>query len=123
MPNYSITTLYQNNRAKATALVKSSYSFRDLLGDNSYSPVFKDCIHHGLFMNFYDNGIMKDSGYYKNGLREGVWIEGQNNKESYWTGSFTNGIKTGTWKHFNQQKKMVELIVYKNGKTNWRKKY
>jgi len=123
MPNYYITTIYQNNRSRATALVKSSYSFKDAVVDNSYSPVFTDCIHHGLFMNFYDNGNVKDSGYYKSGIRDGVWIEGINNEEGYWTGNYSKGIKTGTWKRFNQQNKMMEFIVFRNGREDWRKKY
>jgi len=123
MPNYYITTLYQSNRSKATALVKSNYSFRETKGDNSYSPVFTDCIHHGLFMNFYENGNTKDSGYYKSGLRNGVWIEGINIEEGFWTGNYTNGIKSGTWKRFNRQDRMMELIEYKKGREDWRKKY
>ena len=122
MPNYHITTLYQNNRPKAVALVKSSYSFKEVKGDGSYTPAFTDCIHHGLFMNFYENGSTKDSGYYKSGLRNGVWREGFN-EEGYWTGNYSNGIKNGTWKRFNQQNRMMELIVYKKGREDWRKKY
>lgn len=123
MPNYHITILYQDNRSKATALVKSSYSFKEVKEDNSYTPAFTDCIHHGLFMNFYDDGGVKDSGYYKSGLRHGVWIESINNEDEYWTGNYSNGIKTGTWKRFNQQNRMMELIVYKKGREDWRKKY
>lgn len=123
MPNYSITTLYLQNRQKAISFVKSNYSFKETDSENNYTPIFKDCIHHGLYENFYENGMMKDSGYYKSGLRHGVWIEGVTNEGEYWTGNYTNGIKTGTWKRFNQNNRMMELVEYKKGREDWRKKY
>lgn len=123
MPNYPITTIYQKERPKALTLIKSNYSFRDAISNSSYTPVFNKCFHHGLFINYFESGAVKDSGYYKNGLRAGIWIEALDNEKEFWTGTYTNGTKSGTWKRFNAHKKMVELIVYKKGKEDWRKQF
>jgi antitoxin component YwqK of YwqJK toxin-antitoxin module len=123
MANYPLTNIYKNDRQKALSLVKSNYSFRNFTIDNSYTPVFKDCLHHGLYMNFYEDGSMKDSGYYKNGLRDGVWEEGLVDGSGWWIGNYQNGIKTGTWKRISHDKKTGEIVIYRNGKEDWRKVY
>lgn len=123
MPNFALTNLYQKDKSKALTAVKSNYSFKEAIASNSYTPVFNRCLHHGLFINYYESGMVKDSGYYNNGLRTGVWQESLPAGNEYWTGTYKNGVKTGTWKRFNKQKKMMELIVYKNGSPNWRKEF
>lgn len=121
MANYPITGIYQKDRTKATSRLKSSYSFKDAVALNSYTPAFINCLHHGLYMNFYETGLTKDSGYYKNGLRDGIWLEGKE-KGIYWTGTYLNGNKTGTWKLFNG-KRLIEMIEYRNGREEFRKSY
>lgn len=122
MPNYPLTQLYQSNRGKALSFTRSSYSFKEAAA-NSYTPVFKSCLHHGLFINYFESGQIKDSGYYKNGLRTGVWIESLSNETEYWMGNYSNGIKTGTWKRFNSNKRMLELVDYRKGKPGFRKEF
>jgi len=121
MPNYPITTVYQKDRSKATTRLKSSYSFKEALAANNYTPAFIDCLHHGLYMNFYESGHRKDSGHYKNGLRDGIWIE-SNTEGLHWTGTYSNGIKTGTWKQYNG-KRLLEMVEYRNGREQWRRSY
>jgi antitoxin component YwqK of YwqJK toxin-antitoxin module len=123
MPNYPLTTLYQKNRSHAVAVTKSTYSFKDAIAVNSYMPAFVNCLHHGVYINYYESGAVKDSGQYKNGLRNGVWIEAATNEHEYWSGNYTNGVRNGTWKKYDRQKKMNELIEYKGGKEAWRKTF
>jgi hypothetical protein len=87
---HSLAALYRQNSEIARQYLEAGYSFGLTAGNdripltkivenningNNYEPVFAVCLHHGLYMNFYADGSLKDSGYYKNGLRDGVWIQ------------------------------------------------
>ena len=121
MPNYPLTTIYQKDRRKATNRLRSSYSFYEALATNTYTPAFVNCLHHGLYMNFYESGLRKDSGFYKNGLRDGIWIEGSH-ENIFWTGTYSNGVKTGIWKQF-AGKRLTEMVEYRGGREHWKRTY
>jgi len=110
---YPLTALYKNNKAAALYYLRAAYSFstkqhsyqtlQQLVENNahshhSYHPVFNESLHHGLYMNFFPNGIAKDSGYYKNGLREAVWLHRNSPGGSYFTGAYKNGLRYREWK-------------------------
>lgn len=115
--NYKLTDIYLQDRNKATSFIRSEYAFQSL---EDYSPVFKSGLLHGLYINYFEDGSVKDSGFYKNGLREGIWVE-KPNPSSYWIGTYKNAERTGTWKLFSSNKQLLEMVVYKNGKEDWRK--
>lgn len=123
LPQLPIARVYQKNPREAGFLLKSRYSFLDSRYSKSYQAVFTDCLHHGLFMNFYPDGKAKDSGAYRNGLKEGVWIESGDNEEEFWTGAYSHGWRNGSWKRYNRQKRLLELVAYRSGKPEWTKKY
>jgi hypothetical protein len=56
-------------------------------------------------------------------LRDGVWEEGLVDGSGWWIGNYQNGIKTGTWKRISHDKKTGEIVIYRNGKEDWRKVY
>jgi antitoxin component YwqK of YwqJK toxin-antitoxin module len=130
--NYPLAALYQIDRVLAGTYLQASYSFpagsraeqslSDAVKDNiatgnSYQPVFSHSLHHGLFMNFYSNGMVKDSGYYKDGLRQGVWIHYDSGKEIKEKGTYHQGIRVGEWRYYNTSGKLEQLTVYsKSGK-------
>jgi antitoxin component YwqK of YwqJK toxin-antitoxin module len=92
----------------------SGKSFEDL--NIFYFPPFEQCLHHGLYMNFYPDGSVKDSGYYKNGFREGHWEEWLNKGMIRSSGAYRHGTKSGTWSYFNSEGKLVSLASFsKNG--------
>lgn len=80
--------------------------------DNGYLPPFSQCLHHGLYMNFYPEGTTKDSGYYKNGLREGVWEEWLENRNIRSVGFYHNGAKKNTWKYYTSGGKLLYIQHY-----------
>lgn len=121
MPNYKLTTLYLNNRKDAIQLITSSYSFKENDSQDFHIPVFKNCLHHGLFINYNENGSLRDSGFYKNGLREGVWIESATIENGYTTGFYKNGQKSGSWKYFNSNKLLMRVSFFELGKKKWEK--
>lgn len=136
---YPITKLYRKNRQKANYYMHAGYSFsfndhhphhfslqqaveNNIAPGSSYRPLFDECLHHGLYMNFYSNGITKDSGYYKNGLKEGIWIH-RDDKGTWMMGAYRNSVKTDDWKQYDARGKLLHIIFYdKKGTEQWRKK-
>lgn len=82
-----------------------------------YLPPFTACVHHGLYMNFYPNGNVKDSGYYHFGLRDGVWEEWLNDGTIRSTGLYRKGIRQDTWKYYTPSGRLVEIRTYNKSGT------
>ena len=123
MPNYGLTNIYLSDRKKALQFTRSSYSFKENDTQDIHIPVFTNCLHHGLFINYNEDGSLRDSGVYKNGLRDGGWIESAGQNAGYFTGTYKNGQKTGTWKQYDQRKQLLKITQYSNGKQGWQKEF
>lgn len=50
---------------------------------------------------FYDNGKVKQEGFYKDGKVHGKWISYQENGDKLAMGEYQNGQKTGKWFFWN----------------------
>ncbi len=105
-----------------TRAIGSFASLAPVKGE-TYEPPFAYCFHHGLFMNFYHNGAVKDSGYYKDGLRDGLWNESFDNGQLNAAGAYYKGLKDSGWKYYNRKGKLIMLSEYKQGKLIHSKKY
>ena len=89
---------------------------------NKYRPPFNRCFHHGLFMNLSSEGMVLDSGYYKNGLPNGFWEHRSPASGSLWKGAYRNGLRQQEWKKYSPDGKLELIIFYsKNGLELWRK--
>lgn len=135
---YMLAALYQQNRPAALQYLDMSYSFPSVrdnnyssiselvlsnVSGNLYRPVFEQCLQDGLYMNYFDNGSSKDSGYYKNGLRHGLWVHRDAVAANWQQGAYQNGHRVKEWKIYNRDNKLLELIFYtKKGQVSWRKK-
>lgn len=138
---YPLTALYKKNRRRGERYIKAAYSFglneinnehlslqqvveNNVSSGKGYKPLFDECLHHGLYMNFSKNGQVKDSGYYKNGLRDGIWIHRNETDHSSLSGQYKNGIKNGEWKQYNASGRLMTFIFYNNkGEEQWRKSF
>lgn len=93
-------------------------------------------------MNHSNETYIGEKGNYKQGMREGLWIEWENKGEWYWHGNYKSGLKDGlwekwyktndvfpdkSWKYESQSYKMGMLhgyqIVYNGDKSFREKKY
>ncbi|MCY7309268.1 MAG: hypothetical protein LH619_00690 [Chitinophagaceae bacterium] len=137
---YYLSTLFQKNRQAALHYLDVSYSFpgnnaasiysslkelvsANISGKYHYKPVFEKCIQDGLYMNFFADGNIKDSGYYKNGVRYGKWILRDSAGSNWQQGAYHNGSRIKEWKVYNNDNKLLELIFYNNtGQVSWRKR-
>jgi antitoxin component YwqK of YwqJK toxin-antitoxin module len=138
---YPLTVMYYKNRSAASRYLHSSYSFphtikriddqslqqwvaANVTPGNVYHPVFDQSLHHGLFMNFFPDGQVKDSGYYQNGLRQGVWIQREASTGSSRMGAYKNGNRVKDWRVYAPSGKLVGMIFYNNkGEEQSRKRF
>ena len=123
--NYSYNTLAGNGVSR-----KSNHSLKQLgeintdIETDHYLPPFTKGLLHGIYMNFYSNGLVKDSGYYKNGLRDGVWEERLENGNIRSTGFYQHGLKRNTWKFYNAEGKLLYYQHYdRHGKPDHGKEF
>ncbi len=130
---YVITDLAKNDPAAAYRLLTPAYSFNNAgpeqhapvitslkdradynaTGNHSaYLPPFSECLHHGLYMNFYPDGATKDSGYYKNGVRDGIWEEWIDDGAIRSSGVYKRGVRRNEWRYFSRDGKLLYLLLY-----------
>jgi hypothetical protein len=87
----------------------------------TYHPVFIECLHHGFYLNKTSDGIVTDSGYYKNGLREGVWVH-RNPKNGFTEkGLYHQGYQKKEWKEYDSKGRLTAISYFNHGKLIWRK--
>ncbi len=127
--DYPLAMLYTKNRKHALYSISAAASFpgaedvkshtirelvkRNITGGNNYKPVFKRALQHGVFVNYFSNGITRDSGDYQNGLKHGLWQHTSPGGEKA-IGSYRNGIRVKEWRMYNAAGKIIALTVYSN---------
>lgn len=133
-----ITKLYHDNRKQAekyTTAINSFCGRRDCVRSNEqlqqiidnnvkqehYHPVFENGLLHGVFINYFPDGMVKDSGNYKNGLPEGLWIKWTDDRQFYWQGFFEHGLKDKEWKLYSSNRKLIRITFYRMDRFLWRK--
>lgn len=122
--NYQVSKMLLFKPASFAVLTSAGGSFPLVEGEKKkYQPPFRYCLHHGLYMDYYPNGLVKDSGYYKDGLRDGMWNEYYPNGILSAQGSYFRGVKNGGWKFLNPDGRLVMLAEYRHGKMLFRKHY
>jgi antitoxin component YwqK of YwqJK toxin-antitoxin module len=133
----AITTLYHDNKKQAEKYITAVNTFcakpgclratekLQLIIDNNntqhYHPIFENGLLHGTFINYFPNGAIKDSGNYKNGLPEGLWIKWTDDKQFYWKGFYQHGSKNKEWKLYSSNGNLLRIVFYRNNKYLWRK--
>jgi antitoxin component YwqK of YwqJK toxin-antitoxin module len=67
---------------------------------------------------------VKDSGYYQNGLKQGLWLHRDTAKKIIYKGSYINGTKVKEWKFYDLSGKLQEILFYtQKGELKWRKRF
>jgi antitoxin component YwqK of YwqJK toxin-antitoxin module len=135
---FALTDMYRSNPSAAVYHTRTAYSFpskhdrvkRSLretvllnrTGADAYHPVFDEGLLHGLYLNYFSNGMIRDSGYYKDGLKDGVWVHHNSIGGSWFLGTYKNGLRQYEWKQYDASGKLLSIIFYtKEGKEAWRK--
>lgn len=135
---FILTSRYINEGEEALYCLSASYSFNNtgindftslesLVSNNSqfitiYHPPFIYCLHNGLFINYNEKGNTTDSGYFRNGLREDIWIHDNVETRSVEKGTYRKGNKYNIWKTYDYAGKLIRLSYYNEaGKKEWEK--
>ena len=82
----------------------------------NYIAPFKHCLHHGLFINYFDSGAVKDSGYYYNGLKHDLWREASQDGKASAFGFYRHGVREGQWKFYDLNGELIYTETYIHGK-------
>jgi antitoxin component YwqK of YwqJK toxin-antitoxin module len=82
----------------------------------NYVAPFQHCLHHGAFVNYFESGAVKDSGYYFNGLKHDLWKEGSADGKESAFGYYRHGVREGQWKFYDLKGELIYTATYTNGK-------
>ena len=76
------------------------------------SPPFTECLVHGVYRSWFENGALKDSGYCDNGIREGVWEEWDDSVNMRAVGFYKHGMRWKDWRYYNKEGKLEYIKLY-----------
>lgn len=60
-------------------------------------------VRHGLFIVYYENGVIASEGMYTNGLEDGLWIDYYDNGQLAARGYYKNGEQLDGWEYWDKQ--------------------
>jgi antitoxin component YwqK of YwqJK toxin-antitoxin module len=76
------------------------------------TPPFTECLVHGVYKTYFDNGLLQDSGYCENGIREGVWEEWDEEQGMRAVGFYKGGLRWKDWRFYNKEGKIQFVKRY-----------
>lgn len=137
---FALSALYHKHKELALAKMKGSYGFPandyaipsnklaliaavNTSDEGVYHPVFEKALLHGVFINYNEDGSIKDSGRYENGLRQGLWTENNVSDNRYSKGWYEKGLRNKQWKTYNTNGDIISIEEYKTGKLVWKKEF
>ncbi|HEX2532486.1 MAG TPA: hypothetical protein VHK69_02055 [Chitinophagaceae bacterium] len=104
------------------------YSIFQKIGHNTqdrqahYLPPFHQSLHHGLYLNYTEQGVLSDSGRYVSGLRHGHWKE--THAATVAEGWYEQGHRKGQWKYFTAEGRLLYTEIYNaSGKLTGRHRF
>ena len=107
---------FENQPAENHSLSMLQKIHRNTSGNGYLSP-FRSCLHHGLYMDYFENGMVKDSGNYVNGLKHGLWKETAHTGSPYAFGFYFHGTRQGKWNYYTNDHSLFYTEFYnKSGK-------
>ncbi|MBC7850672.1 MAG: hypothetical protein H7Y31_13105 [Chitinophagaceae bacterium] len=68
----------------------------------------------GEFVSWFSDGSLKDSGFYKQNEKVGVWIEWLEDGEVRSVGQYIHDWKKRTWRYYDKRGKLIYLRKFKS---------
>ena len=81
-----------------------------------YIPPFSNCLHHGLFVNYFENSLVKDSGHFVNGLKHDLWTESSDDGKQRAFGFYHHSLKHGQWKYYDLNGELRFTETFNHGR-------
>lgn len=78
--------------------------------------IFINNIANGNYIDWYDNGNMKDSGNFINGYKEGLWKSWYSNGLIESAGDYKTNKADGEWNWYRENGKQATKEIYTNAK-------
>jgi hypothetical protein len=79
--------------------------------------------HDGEFLSYYENGEIKEKGYYKNGEKNGVFFSYTKNGKILNEILYVDGLSEGESKEYYESGQLKEKISYEKGRKNSKTTY
>ena len=78
--------------------------------------VFRNGKKEGPWVNYHENEQVDAKGTYKDGKADGPWVYYYENGQLRSKGTFKDGKQDGTWIHYYENGQLLEKGTYKDGK-------
>ena len=77
---------------------------------------FKDGKRNGPWVDYHDNGQTKTKGTNKDGKRDGPWVYYHDNGQLWAKGTYKYGKKDGPWVYYYDNGQLWYKVTFKDGK-------
>jgi antitoxin component YwqK of YwqJK toxin-antitoxin module len=105
---------YVNVRAGERAFNDRAFSNRSgKRNENTRLTENTDAMADGLYMRFFENGMAKDSGYFKDGLRAGIWKSWGETGHLATLGKYEDSRRSGEWKFYDENGRLQYIRHFK----------
>jgi len=78
---------------------------------------------NGKYKSWYENGVQIYEGTYENDKKHGRWVKWFDNSETEEEGYYVNSLKNGKWNKWDQSGKLIETVIYDNGRVGSKRTY
>lgn len=92
-------------------------------GQLKVSEEYIDGLANGTQISYYKNGQTKEELKYENGKPVGEYLSYYENGNIFCQGNYLEGKKEGVWKVYNEDNKLILTQTYKNGNLEDVKQY
>lgn len=73
-------------------------------------------VRNGKITNYFANKIVRETGYYQNGNKHGLWQMWDENGKLTAIANYDNGVKHGKWEVWDHKGTLRSSTEYANGK-------
>ena len=109
-------------------LIKKNGLYYDLEADSPFSGeiggqdsgFFKEGLKNGRWIYHHLNGQVKSEGDFQDGQEQGTWLGYYENGQVFFEGSYLSGVKEGLWVSYYDDGKIFYRGHYKDGKEDGR---
>lgn len=105
---------YTTDKKIKTKSDKIYYWFKGGLIHNAQAGIAGELLNE-KFTKMYHSNQLAEQGYFKNGLKNGLWKTWHKNGMIETTQKWSNGVRTGKFYHFNEDGLTIQKGKYKRG--------
>ena len=89
--------------------------FSGEVSDGSKRGRIEDGKLEDSWVEYWDDGQLRQKGDYKDGKRDGPWVRHWDNGQLHWKGGYKDGTRDGPWVWYNENGQLAWTGDYKGG--------